>query len=68
MMAVFCGVTALGGHLWPVYLGFKGGKGVATAAGILFALNWLAGLAALAVWVAVFVPFRYVSLSSIAAA
>lgn len=68
MMAVFCGVAALAGHLWPVYLDFKGGKGVATAAGIIFALNWIAGLAALAAWVLIFLPFRFVSLASIAAA
>ncbi len=68
MMAVFCGVAALAGHLWPVYLDFKGGKGVATAAGIVFALNWMAGLAALAAWLVVFLPFRYVSLASVSAA
>lgn len=68
MMAVFCGVAALAGHLWPIYLHFKGGKGVATAAGILFALNWVAGLIALGVWLLVFLPFRYISLASIAGA
>ena len=67
-MAVFCGVAALMGHLKPVYLDFKGGKGVATAAGVIFALNWIAGLIVLGVWLLVFLPFRYVSLASIAAA
>ena len=63
-MAVFCGVTALAGHMWPVYLGFKGGKGVATGAGVIFALNWMAGLAAVGTWLLVFLVTRYVSLGS----
>lgn len=67
-VAAFCALCALVGHMWPVYLGFRGGKGVATMGGILFALNWMAALAAMAVWVVVFIPFRYVSLGSVAAA
>lgn len=56
------------GHLYPVYFGFKGGKGVATAAGILLALNAWLGLAALATWLAIAAIFRYSSLAAIAAA
>ena len=68
MMAVFCGVTALAGHIWPVYLNFRGGKGVATAAGVIFALNWMAGVIAFGVWLLFFLASRYVSLASVAAA
>jgi glycerol-3-phosphate acyltransferase PlsY len=68
MLAVFCAFLTLVGHLWPIYLGFRGGKGVATMGGILFAFNWAAALIACAVWVVVFLPFRYVSLGSVIAA
>jgi len=68
MLAVFCALLALVGHLWPIYLGFRGGKGGATVGGILFAFNWAAALIACAVWVLVFLPFRYVSLGSVIAA
>jgi glycerol-3-phosphate acyltransferase PlsY len=67
-LAVFCALLSLAGHLWPIYLGFRGGKGVATIGGILFAMNWAAALIACAVWVVVFIPFRYVSLGSVIAA
>ncbi|NJO16302.1 MAG: glycerol-3-phosphate 1-O-acyltransferase PlsY [Thioploca sp.] len=56
------------GHLYPVFFEFRGGKGVATALGILMVLNWQVGLAALATWLVILVIFRYVSLASIAAA
>ena len=64
-LQAFCALCALVGHMWPVWLGFRGGKGVATIGGILFALNWMAALGSMAVWVAVFIPFRYVSLGSV---
>jgi glycerol-3-phosphate acyltransferase PlsY len=67
-LAVFCALLSMVGHMWPVYLGFRGGKGVATVGGILFAMNWIAALIAIGVWGLVFLLFRYVSLGSIVAA
>jgi glycerol-3-phosphate acyltransferase PlsY len=55
------------GHVFPVWLGFKGGKGVATSAGVLFGLMPLAAAIGAAVWVITFEVTRYVSLASIAA-
>jgi glycerol-3-phosphate acyltransferase PlsY len=56
------------GHLYPVYFRFKGGKGVATAAGILLAMDWRLGLAVIATWIAVALVFRYSSLAALVAA
>jgi len=64
----FIGLAAFVGHLWPLFFGFKGGKGVATAAGVLFALNPWLGLATLLTWVIIAAFFRYASLASIVAA
>ncbi len=62
------GVAAFLGHLFPVFFGFQGGKGVATAAGVLLAfVPWL-GVATLATWIIVAVFFRYASLASVVAA
>jgi acyl phosphate:glycerol-3-phosphate acyltransferase len=63
-----CGLAAFLGHLWPVFFKFQGGKGVATAAGVLFGFNPLLGLATLATWVIIAAFFRYSSLASLAAA
>ena len=62
------GLAAFLGHLWPVFFHFKGGKGVATAAGVLLAFNPWLGVATLATWVIVALFFRYSSLASLAAA
>ncbi|MBC7993628.1 MAG: glycerol-3-phosphate 1-O-acyltransferase PlsY [Rhizobacter sp.] len=62
------GLAAFLGHLWPVFFRFQGGKGVATAAGVLLAFNPWLGLATLATWLVIVVFFRYVSLASIVAA
>ena len=56
------------GHLYPVFLGFKGGKGVATAAGVLIALDPLLGLSVLGIWLFVAYVSRYSSLAAICAA
>ena len=56
------------GHLFPIFHGFKGGKGVATAAGILFGINPILGLATLATWLIIAFFFRYSSLAALAAA
>jgi glycerol-3-phosphate acyltransferase PlsY len=62
------GLAAFLGHLWPVFFGFKGGKGVATAAGVLFGFDPWLGLATLATWAIIAFFFRYSSLASIVAA
>lgn len=63
-----CAVAVFLGHVFPVFLGFKGGKGVATAGGALLAIDLWLGLAALATWLVVAIVFRYASLASIVAA
>ena len=56
------------GHLFPIFHGFKGGKGVATACGILFGINWVLGLATLGTWLIVAIFMRYSSLAALSAA
>lgn len=62
------GLAAFAGHLWPIFFGFVGGKGVATALGLLMALNLWLGLACLATWLVVFGLSRISSLSALTAA
>jgi acyl phosphate:glycerol-3-phosphate acyltransferase len=62
------GLAAFLGHLWPVYFHFQGGKGVATAAGVLFGIDPWLGAATLATWLIIAFFLRYSSLASIVAA
>ena len=66
--AAFVGLAAFMGHVWPVFFGFKGGKGVATAAGVLMAINPGLALATLLTFAIMLAFFRYVSLASLVAA
>ena len=61
-------VAAFLGHVFPVWLRFRGGKGVATAAGVLIALDWRMGLAVIVAWLTIAVVSRYSSLAAIVAA
>jgi glycerol-3-phosphate acyltransferase PlsY len=60
-------MAAFLGHLYPVFFGFKGGKGVATAVGVLLGLSWPVALAAILTWVAMAAVFRISSLSALTA-
>jgi len=62
------GLAAFLGHLFPVFFRFQGGKGVATALGVLLGFNWMLGLAAALSWLVIAVFFRYSSLASLVAA
>lgn len=68
MVLAVVGLAAFVGHLFPAFHGFRGGKGVATAAGVLLALSPWLGLATLATWIAIAVFFRYSSLAALVAA
>jgi glycerol-3-phosphate acyltransferase PlsY len=62
------GLAAFLGHLYPVFFRFQGGKGVATALGVLFGVHWVLGLAAALSWLIIAFFFRYSSLASLVAA
>ncbi len=65
--ATIAGMAAMLGHIFPVWLGFKGGKGVATSIGVLFGLYWPLGLLFIAVWLAMALLFRISSLAALTA-
>jgi len=61
-------MAAFLGHLYPLFFGFRGGKGVATALGVLLGLSWLVGIAVLLTWLVMALLFRISSLSALVAA
>jgi glycerol-3-phosphate acyltransferase PlsY len=67
-VVAYVGLAVFFGHLYPIYYKFKGGKGVATALGVMLALSPMLGLAAVATWLLAFAIWRYSSLSAIIAA
>ena len=68
VVQVICGIAAVLGHIWTLFAGFKGGKGVATGAGMILGLAPIEFVVAIAVFSVVFFAWRYVSLGSIIAA
>ncbi len=67
-LALLAGIAAVVGHNWPVFLRFRGGKGVATAAGVVLAVRPWSALILFLIWLGVLVKFRYISLASIVVA
>ena len=65
---VLAGISAISGHIWPIWLQWKGGKAVATGLGMFLALSWEVGLASLGIFLIVLAKSKFVSLSSISAA
>ncbi len=65
MILALVGLAVFVGHLWPVFFGFRGGKGVATALGVWLTLSPWVGLALIATWIAMAFLFRYSSLSAL---
>ncbi|MBL1142587.1 MAG: glycerol-3-phosphate 1-O-acyltransferase PlsY [Proteobacteria bacterium] len=68
LIIALCGLAAFFGHLFPIFFKFKGGKGVATLIGVLFATHWMLGLAYVTTWGVSALLFRYSSLSALIAA
>lgn len=66
--ALLCGTLAIMGHTWPVYLRFRGGKGVATSLGVIIGLAPASAGCGVGAWLVVFIALRYVSLASLVAA
>ncbi|MDZ7334617.1 MAG: glycerol-3-phosphate 1-O-acyltransferase PlsY [candidate division KSB1 bacterium] len=68
LIQIIAGISAVLGHIWTIFAGFKGGKGVGTAAGMLFSLYPIAGLVCLVIFAVVLLSGRYVSVASMTAA
>lgn len=68
VMAALAALAVVIGHMYPLFFRFRGGKGVATALGVLLALDWRLALGVVAVWLAMFVLFRISSLAALTAA
>jgi acyl phosphate:glycerol-3-phosphate acyltransferase len=64
---MIAGLSAMAGHVFPVWLGFKGGKGVATNVGVLFGLYWPLGLCFISIWLVLAFLFRFSSLAALVA-
>lgn len=62
---ILLGASAIGGHIWPIFLGFRGGKGVATTIGVVATLAPAIFFPAIAVWLAIFIFTNYVSVASL---
>ena len=67
-LEVLAGISAISGHIWPIWLKGKGGKAVATGLGMFLALSWKVGLASFGIFLLVLAKSKFVSLSSISAA
>ena len=67
LIITIAGLAVICGHDWSLFLGFKGGKGIATTFGVVFALNPTISILAVIIWVVVLITTKYVSLSSILA-
>lgn len=68
LIIALCALAAFCGHVFPVFFGFRGGKGVATLTGVLFGMHWVLGLVFVLTWLTVAVTFRYSSLAGLLAA
>ena len=68
LIEILAGISAISGHIWPIWLKGKGGKAVATGLGMFLALSWKVGLASLGIFLIVLAKSKFVSLSSISAA
>jgi acyl phosphate:glycerol-3-phosphate acyltransferase len=66
LQSIICGLLAVIGHLYPVYFGFKGGKGINTLLGMMLVTNWQASLICLAGWILILYVSRYVAIASMA--